>query len=100
MADNQYRPDEVTPPGETLLEILEERGLTQADLAERTGRSRKSIHEIIEGKAEITPETALQLEGFLSIPASFWNQRERHYREFLARAPQEPAKISKTGGRW
>jgi addiction module HigA family antidote len=97
MADNQYWPDEVTPPGETLLEILEERGITQADLAERTGRSRKIIHDIIEGKAEITPETALQLESFLGIPASFWNQRERHYREFLARTPQEPARIRKTG---
>lgn len=85
MAENQYCPDEVSPPGETLLEVLEERGLTQAELAERTGRPRKTINEIVRGKAAITPETALQLEKVLGVPASFWNARESKYREFLAK---------------
>jgi len=85
MAKNQYSPTEVSPPGETLLEVLEERGLTQAELAERTGRPRKTINEIIKGKAAITPETALQLERVLGVPASFWNAREAHYRESLAK---------------
>src|SRR3954465_12535209 len=84
MAKNQYSPSEVSPPGETLLEVLEERGLTQAELAERTGRPRKTINEIVKGKAAITPETALQLERVLGVPAAFWNTRETHYREFLA----------------
>lgn len=85
MAKNQYRPTEVSPPGETLLEVLEERGITQADLAERTGRPRKTVNEIIKGKSAITPETALQLERVLGVPASFWNSRETRYREFLAK---------------
>ena len=85
MAKNQYSPTEVSPPGETLLEVLEERGITQAELAERTGRPRKTINEIIKGKAAITPETALQLERVLGASASFWNTRETHYREFLAK---------------
>ncbi|HKI01843.1 MAG TPA: helix-turn-helix domain-containing protein [Thermoanaerobaculia bacterium] len=85
MTKNQYHPTEVSPPGDTLLEVLEERGLTQAELAERTGRPRKTVNEIIKGKAAITPETALQLERVLGIPASFWNAREVHYRESLAK---------------
>jgi addiction module HigA family antidote len=85
MARNEYIPDEVSPPGETLLEVLEERGMTQADLAERTGRPRKTINEIVKGKAAITPETALQLERVLGISAAFWNNRESLYRENLAR---------------
>jgi plasmid maintenance system antidote protein VapI len=44
---NQYNPDYVSPPGETLLEVLEERGMSQAELAKRTGRPRKTISEII-----------------------------------------------------
>ncbi len=84
MARNQYCPDEVSPPGETLLEVLEERGITQAELAERTGRPRKTINEIVKGKSAITPETALQLERVLGISATFWNAREAQYREFLA----------------
>jgi addiction module HigA family antidote len=82
---NAYQPTSVSPPGETLEEILEERGMSQAELAERTGRPKKTINEIIQGKAALTPETALQFERVLGVPASFWLNREQHYREFLAR---------------
>jgi len=85
---NQYIPDFVSPPGETLLETLDAIGMTQADLAERTGRPRKTINKIIHGTTAITPETALQLERVLGITASFWNNRERHYQESLARAQE------------
>lgn len=63
--------------------------MTQAELAERTGRPRKTINEIIKGKAAITPETALQFERVLGVPASFWNSLERNYREYLARKGEE-----------
>lgn len=84
-AQNKYKPDYVSPPGETLLDTLEAIGMSQADLAERAGRPKKTINEIIKGKAAITPETALQLERVLGVPSGFWNQREHLYREFLAR---------------
>src|SRR5690242_1649134 len=86
---NQYQPNYVSPPGETLLETIEALGLSQADLAERTGRPKKTINEIINGKAAITPDTAIQLERVLAIPAAFWNNRERNYREFLARQAEQ-----------
>lgn len=85
MLRNEYQPEYSSPPGETLLETLENLGMSQAELALRTGRPRKTINEIIQGKAAITPETALQLERVLGIPASFWNRREQQYRELLAR---------------
>jgi len=86
--DNEYFPTEVSPPGASLADILAERGLTQADLADRMGRPRKTINEIIQGKAMITPETALQLELVLGAPAEFWLAREQNYRTFLARRDQ------------
>lgn len=86
---NQYEPDFVTPPGETLEDVLDERGISQAALAERMGRTPKMINEIIKGKAPITEETALQLERVLGIPAQFWNNRERIYREHLALKEEE-----------
>lgn len=82
---NQYQPDTVSPPGDTLLDTLEMHGLTQAELAARTGRPRQAINEIVKGKKEITAETALQLEKVLGVPANFWLAREQRYREFLAR---------------
>jgi addiction module HigA family antidote len=75
----------VSPPGETLMEAIEMRGMTQTDLAARTGRTPKLINEIIKGKAPITADTALQLERVLGVSAEFWNNRERQYREALSR---------------
>lgn len=80
----EYKPDYAVPPGATLLETIQEKGMSQAELAQRTGRPLKTINEIIKGKAAITAETALQLERVLGVPASFWNNLERNYREALA----------------
>jgi addiction module HigA family antidote len=83
---NEYAPDRVSVPGETLAEIIEDRGISQAELAERLGRPKKTVNEIMRGKAAITPETAVQLEHVLGIPAAFWNNLEGNYRGHLAAA--------------
>jgi len=83
--ESQFQPNYAVPPGESLRETLESLGMSQAELAQRTGRPKKTINEIIFGKAAITPETALQLERVLGIPASFWNNLERNYQEARAR---------------
>ena len=62
----------VIAPGETLLELLETNCMTQLDLANKTGITKKTINEIIKGKAPITPATALKLEYVFNISASFW----------------------------
>ena len=82
---NEYQPNYVSPPGETLYELLDDLGMSQAELAKRTGRPKKTINEIIQGKTAITPETALQFERVLGAPAGFWIRREQNYREYLAR---------------
>lgn len=81
----QYMSDFITPPGETLLEMLEERSMSQAELAERTGRPKKTINEIIQGKTIITPDTSIQLERVLGVSSEFWINRESRYREYLAK---------------
>lgn len=85
MINSQYTPDSFSIPGETLLEILEEKGMSQAELAERMGRPLKTVNEIVKGKTSITPDTSLQLERVIGIPAEFWNIREANFRAQLAR---------------
>ncbi len=92
----EYAPDTVTAPGETLLEVLEDRAISQAELSERTGRPKKTINEIVRGKAAITPDTALQLERVLGIPAAFWSSLEKNYREHLARL-EERGRLEDSG---
>lgn len=81
--------DWTVAPGEILLEALEERGMSQSDLARRMGRPIKTINEIANGKAAITPDTAIQLELSLGIAADVWNNLESTYRSDLARARSE-----------
>jgi addiction module HigA family antidote len=59
--------------------------MTQADLARRIERPLKTINEIVQGKASITPDTAVQLERALGVPAAFWNSLEKNYQERKAR---------------
>ena len=86
---NEYMPETVSHPGGTLEDALEERGMSQAELAKRTGRPKKAIHEIMKGRAALTPETAIQLERVLGIPASFWRNRQRRYDEYIATTAEE-----------
>lgn len=72
-------------PGEYLQEVLEDAGLTQKDLAQRTGRPAQAINEIIKGVKSITPDTAIQLETVLGVPAHIWTGLESEYRLALAR---------------
>jgi HTH-type transcriptional regulator/antitoxin HigA len=85
ISQNQYHPDYVSPPGDTLLETLETIGMPRAEFAQRMDLPIKTINDIIQAKATITDEIALQLEQVLRIPASFWLNGERHYQECLAR---------------
>lgn len=86
MSRNEYSPATVLPPGATLAETLEAIGMTQAELARRANRPIKTVNEIVQGKAEMTADTAIQLERVLGVPASLWQSLERNYRESLARA--------------
>ena len=82
--ENKYTPDWVSLPGETLSDILKERKITRTEFASRMGLPKKTIDQLIKGKAEITVCIAYKMELALGTPsARFWIERERLYREFL-----------------
>ncbi len=85
MTEERIWPDIAIPPGETLAETLDAMGISQAELARRAGRPVQVISEIIQGKKEITPETALALERVLGVPAYVWIRLEADYRTVKAR---------------
>ena len=73
-------PDIAIPPGECLSEEIEQRGISQKELARRMGRPLNAINEIINGKKAVTAQTALQLEEVIpEIPARFWLNLETDY---------------------
>lgn len=84
-----YRPQQVAPSGDTLAEVLEARGMTQRELAQRTGLSTKHINQIIKSAAAISPETALLLERATGVASATWNRLEVNYRDHLSRVGEE-----------
>ena len=75
--------DYAVPPGHYVKEALEYYGMTQSELAERTGRPVQAISEIVNGKKAITEETAFELESVLNTPAHVWLNLEHSYRYVL-----------------
>lgn len=77
--------DAIPHPGETVLEYLEFHEWSQRDLARRTGLTPKTISEICNGKASVSPVTALALEKVFQRPAHFWLNLQRQFDEAIAR---------------
>lgn len=73
------RPAEVFPPGDYIKGELEERGWTQAELADIMGRPVQLINEIIAAKRGITPETAKGLGAAFGNGAQTWLNLEAAY---------------------
>ena len=80
-----YEPDYAVAPGETLLETIEHLGMTQKELAVRTGLTPQTIVRITKGEQPITYVTANLLELSTGVPARFWNNLEAQYRERRAK---------------
>lgn len=84
-----FTPNWISPPGDTIADVLEERDWTQAQLAERLGYTTKHVSQLVNGKAPISEETALKLERVLGSTVEFWLNREAVYRAQLAKADEE-----------
>lgn len=85
---NEYFPESVPHPGIDLAEKLEELRMGPKEFSIRTAKPEKTITAILNGQSSITPDTAIQFENVLKIPAHFWLNRQRSYDEYLARIKQ------------
>lgn len=88
MVSKTLRPVSVAHPGETVVDYLESYGWSQSDLSRRSGITPKTISEICNGKAPISPTTSLALERVLGRPAHFWLNLQSRYDEAVARAAE------------
>lgn len=71
--------DLIIHPGETIADVLEDRGITQTELAAQTGVSPAYVSSVISGKKDISARFALALEYALRVPKSFWLNLQANY---------------------
>ena len=74
-----------THPGEMLLEeFLEPLGMTQSELAEQIGVSFQRVNSLVNGRRNLTPDTALRLSKFFGTTAAFWMNHQLRWDLFFA----------------
>lgn len=78
-----------TPPGATIKEQLQDKGMSQKEFATRMDLSQKHVSKLINGEVQLTPDVAVRLEMVLGVPAKFWNKLEATYREKLIKVNAE-----------
>ena len=80
MTDTHLYSDLAIPPGEYLEEVIAELGMSKEELARRMNRPAARLSAIYKGEKAMTPETALQLEKVVGVPAHLWIGLESEYR--------------------
>lgn len=80
--------DWVSPPGDTILEIMRDRQISLVDFATAMGISSIEATNVLNGSASITILLARKLTESLGASVEFWMNREYQYREDLVRLSQ------------
>lgn len=96
MADKTaFVPDWASAPGDTILDLMQERDWAQQQLADRLGYSLKHVNQLIKGKVSLTEDAAIRLTNALGASVGFWLVREAQYREraTIPDAASQTAKI-------
>ncbi|HOF88640.1 MAG TPA: HigA family addiction module antitoxin [Armatimonadota bacterium] len=90
----EYSPAIPIHPGEILQEELDARGWTQKGFAEQIGRPPQLINNIVNGRAGISAETALDFSDAFGTSAQFWMNLDSNYRLAMARKKRTERKAS------
>jgi HTH-type transcriptional regulator/antitoxin HigA len=86
MSDERpFKPNWISPPGETIEEILEAKNLNTSAFAKLLDESEPFVERLLLGEQEITHNLAEKLSIFLGSSQQFWLRREEIYRDDKAR---------------
>ncbi|ENY6497812.1 ImmA/IrrE family metallo-endopeptidase [Vibrio parahaemolyticus] len=79
---NDFQPDWVSPPGETIVELLDESGLSIEELSKKIGLSSRKSQQLLDGDLTICDSLATKLETTFRVSSRFWLTRDSQYQTF------------------
>jgi HTH-type transcriptional regulator/antitoxin HigA len=85
----EINPDTSVHPGAILERILDDRGIRQSELAERTGLTPKHVNQIVKRNVTVTPDVAFLLDRALDTPHRFWGRAAADWEMFSSEAKAE-----------
>jgi HTH-type transcriptional regulator / antitoxin HigA len=83
-------PAEAFPPGSYLRDELEARGWSEKEFAEIIGRPAQAVSEILNGRKQIVPDTALAIAEALGTSPNLWLNLQTNYSLFVASTERPP----------
>ncbi len=95
MSDTRtFAPDWVSPPGDTVADLLRERSWSAREFAMQTGFAMTYVRELLCGDAAITRDAAARLAAVLGSTTDFWIAREGKYRAAVERVRVRSARTT------
>lgn len=85
MSDNTFEPDWLSAPGGTILDVIEERGMSSKELSDLLEYSLERTERLLSGRDAITRDVAKLLAERVGGSEKFWISRENNYRNEVAR---------------
>lgn len=82
---SDFCPNWISPPGDTINDLLRERGIALAEFADRMEQTIERVTDLLQGRSTITIRVARRLEEVLGASVEFWMSRDFQYREDVAR---------------
>lgn len=76
-----FKPDWCVPPGATISECLEMRGMTPAEFAKKINTTTTYVQNLIHGNVAIDEELATKLSTIIGSTPRFWLNLEKNYRD-------------------
>lgn len=84
-----FKPNWASPPGETIADILKDKGWTVGHFSKLLEFSVDNTKMLLNGDLVVTDDLALKLEDILGSTALFWSRRDLQYREDAKRLEKE-----------
>ena len=87
--DEQFQPDWTSTPGETIMDVLREREISEADFADLMALSVAEADDLFLGRKTVTIGLARRLTEVLGSSVEFWMSRDYQYRRDSRRLQED-----------
>ena len=84
-----FEPDWLSPPGDTICDLMEVKRVSRSQLAKLFRRRPEEISPLLNGEEEISYSTATILASVFGVSKEFWMRREEQYRRDFERLNPE-----------
>ncbi|MCY9846604.1 XRE family transcriptional regulator [Pectobacterium jejuense] len=78
-----FSPDRVSPPGDTIIDLMDEHGLTDEELSKKIGLSVGKGQQLLTGHVHLNESLAYKLQDVFNVSVEFWLKRESAYRQHI-----------------